>query len=96
MRCPVDLARDAVQHPGMDDTILGIFGIFVMAGAAREVGAHGRMRTGQRAIADAVTVDILMAAPVRIGIETGSVQVFDESVPRRILQPPGPENPSPA
>ncbi len=48
--------------------ILGVFGVFIMPGAAREVGTQRMFVAGQCAVCDTVTVFIEIATPVAFQI----------------------------
>ena len=60
----IEFAADAVEHTSMDAPVFRIARVLVVRRAAREEGALGRMRAGQRAIGDGVAVDVLVSAPV--------------------------------
>ena len=56
-----ELVRQAIHVVDVIVLALGVLGLVVVAAAAREVGRGGVIGAGQRAVADAVAIHILVA-----------------------------------
>ncbi len=65
----LELAQQALHVVDVVGAGLGVAGVAVLRGAAREVGALGRVRAGIGAERDAVAVDVEVAAEVAAGLE---------------------------